>query len=568
VKKVLCNGKQVTLRDSDFLSSGGEGEIYKKDGLIYKVYINRIDQNKEKKLKFLSILSKDNIISPKDILYSASNEPVGYTMNLVDNSSSLALLFTNSFKKRNSITSTHLEKIFLKMSETIKYIHEKDIIIVDGNELNYLISNSDFSTPYFIDVDSYETKDFPATVIMPSIRDFCTKGFSENTDWYSFAILMFQLYVGIHPYKGYHPKYNIVNYNGVEKKVDNLEERCKNKVSIYNSSVKYPPFVDLNNIPSNLNDWFISIFEKGERTPPPNIVSATLAIAPRMVINYSQGVDQTLLNTYSGNISRVFFIRGQMLVITENNYYYNNQQYNKKYHKEVPLIVEEKGNIAIYHVSKGLDWLLVHNRDMDEQKFELPTLQKVMYSNNRLFALTDDQLLELEINPYTHKLSTKESRSVLANASKFFMNCMYCDSFGNALFYIPEVKEGNNVLHVIKVTQLNSHKIIDAYYENSTLITISKFKSDYYKTLTKFDEHFIKNEFVQETCNLQEVNATVISNGMSLVIEEDTLEISAKYSVNRKKVNVNLDMQLSHKGNEVLGFRNNELYSLSLKKGN
>ena len=95
--KVFCSGKEIILKDSDFIASGGEGSVYKKSNTIYKIYLSQIDKNKEKKLKDLSVLTKSNVISPKEILYSAKNDPIGYTMPFVSNSSSIALLFTNSF---------------------------------------------------------------------------------------------------------------------------------------------------------------------------------------------------------------------------------------------------------------------------------------------------------------------------------------------------------------------------------------------------------------------------------------------------------------------------------------
>ena len=68
---------------------------------------------------------------------------------------------------------------------------------------NFLIDR-DMQHVLFIDVDSYQTAGFPATAIMDSIRDRHSSTYSAGTDWFSFAILAFQMFVGVHPYRGKH----------------------------------------------------------------------------------------------------------------------------------------------------------------------------------------------------------------------------------------------------------------------------------------------------------------------------------------------------------------------------
>lgn len=53
---------------------------------------------------------------------------------------------------------------------------------------------------------------------------------------------------------------------------------------------------------------------------------------------------------------------------------------------------------------------------------------------------------------------------------------------------------------------------------------------------------------------------------MSIILDSDNLELSAKYKVDRKIVSVVTDMIFTHRGNEVLGYKDKELYSLSLTK--
>lgn len=561
-QKVICNGKLISLTDRDYVTAGGEGKIFVKSGLVYKVYHDPMPRGKEQKLKSLSVLSHKVIVAPKDLLYSQSGEPVGYTMPFVDNSSALALLFTSSFKKRNGITRDNLDAIFLGMSETMSYIHGKDILVVDANELNFLVSNADWETVHFIDVDSFQTKGFPANAIMPSIKDFRATSFSRETDWYSFSVLMFQLYTGIHPYLGTHPKYNVHLDNGKEVKFDDIESRRKALVSVYNKDVRYPPCVKVTEVPAGLKDWFVEMFEDGKSSPPP--ASIAKRQAPTQVTTYSsQGITEVLLKEFDEVIRRVKFIRGQLLVVTDSTYWLGSQRHVKAFQKELPIVFERNGNVSILHAAMEGEYLW-SDLDGTKSKDLVPGLLGIGAMNNRLFALADGTLREYRIGKWTNSLSVVSSWNVLARASKFYPGCVYCDSFGTALFYVAETKDGGDVLHVLKVPELDGHLVLDVLYSNGTLLAISANKGKYVKTTVKFDDLFLKYSIDQTHCELQEINATVTGSGMMVLLDRDSMELSAKGSVNKKVVKVNTDLLLASRGTEVLGFRDKSLLKLTL----
>jgi hypothetical protein len=558
-KHIFCNGNDITLSDTDYITAGGEGEIYNHNGLIYKIYLKSISQKQEQKLKYLSVLKKDNIIAPKDIVYSKSGEPVGYTMNYVNNASSLALLFTRTFKKRNGINIDNCKKIFENMRDTIKFIHDNNILIVDGNELNYMIDNSTFSKPFFLDVDSYQTKDFPATAIMPTIKDYCSSSFSDKTDWYSFAVVMFQLFTGIHPYKGIHPVLNYkTSQSGSIMQIDNISERCIHKVSVFNKDVKYPPIININDMPDNLNQWFFNIFEKGERISPPDDISGMIKIKPDTVTYCSNALKETLYKEYDSDIVKVLFINGQLLVATKERYYLDNKEIVKKYKKEAPVICNVNGSSKILHITMKNDYVVC-----DDSEFKIPDIKSITLIKNRIFILSD-KLEELAFSKYTNNLYVKTYWQSPVFASKFFVNCIFVDCFGSAMFYIPETKENNDVLYTSRIKELNGHTIIDAFYENNTLVCISEFNGSYIKTVIKYNDFFSDYKIISDRCPVQEINAAVLSNGMSIIIDQDKMELSSKYSTDRKNVIVNTDLIIAHKGNKVIGYRNNKLFDISM----
>ncbi len=185
MQKVIHKGKQVILKDSEFLAAGGQGSCYLHAGLVFKIYSNPLQADLVDKLTELSCLDRPNILRPLDILYDVNNRAIGCTMAFADNTGGLPLLFTTSFITRNNISLQDTQQLIENMAETIRFIHSKGIIDADNNEFNQLIDKNGFRKSYFIDTDGYATRNHPATVIMPSIRDYTTKSFNELTSWYA-----------------------------------------------------------------------------------------------------------------------------------------------------------------------------------------------------------------------------------------------------------------------------------------------------------------------------------------------------------------------------------------------
>jgi len=191
--EVFVSGQKVSLTQKNFVAKGGEGSIFKRNGIAYKVYEDLNKMVPLEKLKELKALTHPQIVKPIDILYNEKKHVVGFTMDWVgDDNFALCKLFTNTFREANNVNDAMTLALVENIKKTTSYIHENNFLIVDGNELNYLVS-PDFVTPFFIDVNSWQTKNYQATAIMPSIRDWTNDAFSVLTDWFSFAIVTFQL---------------------------------------------------------------------------------------------------------------------------------------------------------------------------------------------------------------------------------------------------------------------------------------------------------------------------------------------------------------------------------------
>src|SRR3989344_4828524 len=247
--QVILEGKgPLTLRQNDYLATGGEGTVYKVNGMAIKLYTDSdkmIRDNITGKIKKLSAFVHPYISIPQGLVFFA-NKPIGFYMPFVEGEP-LSRIFTNDFRMR----------------EVVRFAHDNGAILVDPNEFNWLayLKGNDKPEPRIIDVDSWVLGKMPASVaIMPSIRDWHTKGFNQLSDWFSWGVVTFQVFVGIHPYKG--------TLDGFA--MNNMEARMKAKASVFSKGIRLNRAVrNFSCIPDALLNWYEEVFQTEKRSAPP-----------------------------------------------------------------------------------------------------------------------------------------------------------------------------------------------------------------------------------------------------------------------------------------------------------
>src|SRR5260221_13686847 len=93
------------------------------------------------KIQELASLSAPNLIKPQDVLLNSRNAPIGYTMQRVQDAFPLCQLFTRAFRERKGITSDRIVGLVQKLQQGVQHVHEKGMLIVDLNEMNFLVDN-------------------------------------------------------------------------------------------------------------------------------------------------------------------------------------------------------------------------------------------------------------------------------------------------------------------------------------------------------------------------------------------------------------------------------------------
>jgi hypothetical protein len=553
------NGKVLTFSDRDFKCKGGEANLYIKNGIAYKVCHNPSIMIPEAKIKELQSLDSPLIVKPIDFIFD-DKTLIGFTMQALDSDCvPMVKLFTNTFRDNNGVTNDHI----IQLTETIKNethnIHNKGILIVDGNELNYMIKN-DWVTPYFIDVNCWQTKNFPATAIMPSIRDYATKGFSILTDWFSFAIVSFQLFIGIHPFSG--------NAPGFKKK--DKPGRIKANVSVLNPKVVVPDNArDFALIPSSYMDWYFKLFEKGERIPPPALPGSTGKTQVKVILvqstnnfEISEIKEFTEKILYFGN----FF--GNTIVKTKKKIFINKTDYSISDSVEILYVMPEMIPIFVKiednHVKfKSLD----SNYTISDINIKC---KQQMITENVLFLKNDEKLIEMTFEVFGKKIipAPKKVWSVEFQSSEMFSGVITQSILGKAFLVFPS----DGKCKYLKTPELDNYKIIEAKYSNGVCVIVGHQEGKYDKLILKIDSNLKYVVRVIEDIDYLPINFVVLDNGVCISINEDN---SVEIFLNRidkddvKRIEdpeIKSTMKLAKDGIKALFFKGNKLFSITTKK--
>ena len=553
------NGKVLTLSDRDFRCKGGEANLYIKDKIAYKVCHDPSIMIPEAKVHELQALSSPLIVRPIDLIFN-DKILIGFTMNALDaDCTVLVKFFTNTFRDANGVTNDHIIQLTENIKNETHAIHSKNILIVDGNELNYMVAK-DFVTPYFIDVNCWQTPHFPATAIMPSIRDYATKGFSVLTDWFSFAVISFQLFIGIHPFKGTAP--------GFSKK--DLPGRIKANMSVLNPKVLVPDAArDFSLIPSSYMDWYFNLFEKGKRIPPPALPGTAGKTQVKIILVQStNSFEISELKEYKEKIIFYANFFSNKIVKTKKRLFINNTDYlvsdDVEFLYAMPEMIPMFVKIEDEHIQfKSLDPAYT------VKEINIKCKQK-MIINNTLFLKNQEKLIEIGFDVFGKVIipSSRNIWQVEHLSSEMFSGVVTQSVLGKAFLVIPS--EGK--CKTIKTPELDDYKIIEAKHDNGVCVVVGHKDSYYDKLIFKInsDSKYVVREI--KDVDYLPINFVTLDNGVCVMInEDDSVEVFLnridKDDVKRiEDPDIHSTMRLAKDGIKTLFYKGNKLFSITTKK--
>lgn len=558
--KVFVDGKQFNLSQQNFVAKGGEGSIFKQGATAFKIYEDLRKMIPLAKITELNKLDRPEIVRPQSPIYNEKKHLIGFTMDwLGGNIVALCKLFTNSYRDANGVTTDSTIELVENIKNVIHFIHQNKCLIVDGNELNYLVAD-DFTTPYFIDVNAWQTPSYQATAIMPSIRDWTTDKFNEMTDWFSFAIVAFQLFVGIHPYKGKHKAY----------KKNDFVNRIKDHVSVFNSSVALPPAVrDFNLIPSAYKNWFFNMFEHGNRVFPPDMPGQLGNV--QVVVQLIQSTDNFEIKELREFVEKVLFHNSAIKVTkTTDHIFIGKTDYRVSPDVEIVMTPLEQIPIMVKIEDEKVAFKAINHPD---PSINLNATDKLIV-NNVLYLKNRDNLMEMDFKYLGGKIHPiiKTTWKIEPYASQIFSGVIYQSALGKAVLAIPLSTYAKSEFITKRIPEIDEYKILDGKYENRICVLTGHKGNSYSRIIIVFDEKHDKYIVrIVDNIDFTAINFTTLDNGVCVLItDDDAIEIFLnrldKPAVKRiEDPVINSTMKLCKNGNTVQFYRDNKLYEIKMK---
>ena len=470
--KYIVGNSTVNLSQKEFLTQGGQGNIYVKDGTVYKIYIDPTKMIPVSKIHDLSVLDQKNIVKPEQVITdSSTRSPVGFTMPFVDDTYILCQLFPKAFRDREKLSQQQVADLVKTLKDMVDFVHSKQILIVDLNEQNLLVSKH-FNQIYAIDVDNWQTKSHPCLAVMDNIRDPHSKTFTELTDWYSFAITSFQMWIGLHPFAG--------KYSGIKS----WKERMEKNISVFHKDVLIPASAQpFDVIPQIYRDWYKAVFDEAKRLPPPASFIATTVVQKFATDIISNKVILTPFFSAKEKIHALIEAGSTNIIVGENSYIVG-RVFHARDKNSAPLLF----NNDLLSVSIVAGKLSIQNQSSGAPVSCNFLADSIMVADNRLYIKSAGQVIEVSLFAGGKNFIAvgKEVAAVLPNASALYKGCIIQNMLGSIYCsFFPSSGKS----YQVKIPELDDYKILNALFENQVLIVsgFNRKSKKYDKLVFRFD---------------------------------------------------------------------------------
>lgn len=571
IQVVLENRGPITLRPNDHKATGGEGAVYKVANTIVKMYLDprkMVVLDMAGKIEALSLIRHETIVSPRGLATSATGEPVGFYMDFAEGDP-LSRIFTNAYRTRQGFTDNKASILVDRMRETMVFAHEKGAVLGDCNELNWLVAfdPDDKPSPRVIDVDSWAIGKWPVTAIMPSIKDWHTKGFNSLSDWFSWGVVTFQIYTGIHPYKG-----TLQGY-----KLGDFENRMKANASVFASGVSLNQAVrDFSCVPGQLLDWYKAEFQDGERTEPPSPFAVSVkapkaARIMRVVVTGATGslVYNKIYEDVADKAIRVFPCGVVMLVSGRLIDLNTKREIGRAKTKECEVIKVEDGWLQAELVGDRAEFLYVRSGDFNVEKLNLAIeTGKLVRYENRLFAITDHGLTEISMKIFGRPIiSFGNTWGAMINSTTWFDGVGVQDAMG-AMFVITPFN-GDSCIQT-RVKELDGLHVIAAKAGQRFVSMTAVDRAGLYKKLElTFSGDYSSYAAWTGGTDSPDVNVAILPKGVcATVINDGELVIFVPTNGNVRKIqdkDADTQMQFWNWDNKVIYTRGGSVWSLAMR---
>ncbi len=559
----------VTLREADYVASGGEGAIYRTGQTGVKLYTDTAKMARDgvaEKIKLLAGLKHSGIVAPQGPVLDAGKKPIGFYMPFIAGGEPMSRVFVSDFRARTGFGDADAIALSQSMFEIVQYAHSKKALLVDANELNWLamINRGSAPTAAVIDVDSWAIGRWPATVIMPSIRDWSAQHFTEATDWFAWGIVAFQIFTGIHPFKG-----RIEGY-----KPGDLVQRMKDGASVFDKRAKLPLSVrDFACIPGPLLDWFQTTFQVGKRNTPPAPTAkgkpAKTAQIMRAVTTATAGalIFERLFARAGDPVVRIWANGAALLA--------SGDLVDLATGREIG--VPMPGDVEVVRVGNG--WLVASDDGVEIRvehfagdgnifRINVPlALRRIFRAGETLFGVTHQSIVELDLHDLGRPMLTPGRHwVVMERAITWLDDVAVQDVLGNAFVILPHTAG----MSIVRTPELDGFAVVSgkACGRFAAFTVLDRRDGTHQRIEITFDKAMRTYQAWTGPADGPDLNMAILPRGVAATITTDfelTVFVPTNGNVNKvRDTGVNTAMKLARWGDRIVYIADSAVWQLRM----
>lgn len=514
------------------ITEGGEAKIYSYGNgtsaiKIYKPHVN-ISRKEQKVKRFIKANFPSKILAPKDEVL-IDNQFRGNLMVWGEDTEIIHQLIKPKYLKLNRISNEDVLRMMVELGRTLQFLHKNRIIIGDISDYNILMKDKNL---YFIDVDSWgligEFTPDAYTEIFTDPKAYDSNGyinFSLESEYYSFAVLSFNMLSRIHPFNGTYEK---------DTGMSTLN-RMKRKISVLgNHQIIIPKM-----IPSwkwmspDLQKAYLEIFEQDKRYDITDILQEQLNNSKYCKIHemyYYSKYSECPLCCGSAKVNVIpTIVRVQtnngpkLLVVFEN--------------KDLHVLMNENHYISINNE-------MVHIPTNKRVKFQIRKNMCFSEDGNFLFVITNDKIEVYRTSDFGNSVG-----DISKTRATFSFERMYKTQYeikGNDLYYVDKsgylvkitFKEKGNIKKNIQIVYNPRFEISDdgevfvvSLYPKKAVVTV-KHRNYTFEYAGKIGDYAIKyDEITKKWLFVYLKNdgkyRTLIFGDKAIEYDNDTIQYNA-----------------------------------------
>ncbi len=573
IQVVLEGRGPLTLRPNDYRRTGGEGSIYEASKTAIKIFIDKrkvIWNNIAAKLDFFRKNPNRYIVSPQGFVKTPKGETIGYYMEYIDGEP-ITRLFTNDFRRRTNFNDRNASLLVERMREIVMFAHDHNALLIDANELSYIVimNQSKEPEPRIIDVDCWVIDNYwpPVLPIMLSIRDWHTKGWNKGTDWFAWAVVTFQVYIGIHPYKG--------TLNGFRRK--DLEGRMKANASVFSPGVRLNRAVrDFSLIPGPLLDWYVATFQNGKREAPPSPFETGIAVTRVSRLMYavttSSGVliFNKLFSKVDDQAIRIFpcgivlLNSGKLINLS------TKREIGVSQSRDCEIIRVENGWLKAFIDNGKINLSHINETSLNEKWLKLDLKgQKLVRYENRMFVATDQGLTEVVLKILGKPiLSVGQTWGVMVNSTRWFEGVGIQDTMGATYVIAPF---GDDSCAQIRIRELDNLQPVMAKAGNRFITVIGLDQAGIYQKIElTMDQGYSNYKIWQGITDNPDLNIAILPKGVcATIVKDGELDIFVPTTglLNRvQDKQISTEMILANWNDKVVYIQDGDVWSMQMRR--